>query len=156
MHRKTMTDTITQTIVVKGNTSDIFNVWANFENFPKFMKHIKSVTKTDEGRSHWVMQGPLGVKVDWDARITRLDPDRLIAWDSLDSDLKTSGQVSFNPLNDGETEISVILRYDPPAGLAGEVVAELFGNPEGRLLEDLRNFKEFIESTPSRIHTGRS
>lgn len=150
-----MPDIITQSITVKGNVSDVFNVWANFENFPKFMKHIKSVTKTGEGRSHWVMQGPLGVKLEWDAQITRLDRDRRIAWNSVSSNLITSGQVSFNPLSESETEITVILHYEPPAGPAGEVAVELFGNPEGRLLEDLRNFKAFIERTPERIRAGR-
>ena len=147
-----MSEQIVKSIIVKGNVSDIYNIWANFENFPKFMKHIKSVTKTGDNTSHWIMRGPLGVKIEWDANTTRLEENGRIAWNSIDSEAKTSGQVTFNALAEGETEVTVMLHYAPPAGLAGEVVAELFGNLEGRLLEDLRNFKEFVENTPARIH----
>ncbi|MEZ4633465.1 MAG: hypothetical protein R2856_00525 [Caldilineaceae bacterium] len=53
--------------------------------------------------------------------------------------------MTFNSLPNEQTEVTVTMQYVPPAGLAGEVVAELFGNPEGKLTEDLRNFKKFIE-----------
>jgi uncharacterized membrane protein len=46
----------------------------------------------------------------------------------------------------------VTLHYDPPAGMVGEAVAQLFGNPEKRLTEDLRRFKQYVESTSARIH----
>jgi uncharacterized membrane protein len=151
-----MADSITKSLIVKGNISDVYNIWANFENFSKFMKHIKSVTKQGRDASHWVMQGPLGVKIEWDAKITRMEDNRRIAWNSVDSDTKTSGQVTFQRLSDGETQITVMLHYDPPAGLTGEVLAELFGDPEGRLTEDLQNFKTYVESTSERIHAGRT
>jgi len=148
-----MADPITQSIIVKGSASDLYQVWKNFEAFPRFMQNIKSVTKTDERTSHWVMEGPLGTTIEWDAETTRLDENQRIAWNSKDlSAVKTSGQVTFVELTPAETEITVTLTYDPPAGLAGEVAAQLFGNPEGRLRDDLRRFKEFIETTPQRIH----
>lgn len=147
-----MSDPISRSIIVKGNVSDVYSLWANFENFPIFMKHIKSVTKTGERESHWVMQGPLGATIEWDAETTRLDENQRIAWSSTDGDIKTSGQVTFAELTQGETEITVTLHYVPPAGTAGELAAELFGNPEGMLIEDLRRFKEHVEGTQQRIH----
>ena len=143
---------VTTTITVLGALPDIYKFWANFENFPKFMEHIKSVKKTGDRTSHWVMQGPLGVDVSWDAETTRLDENERIAWNSKDnSALKTSGQVIFTALGENETQIAVTLHYDPPAGAAGEAVAQLLANPEKRLNEDLRRFKEFIETTSVRI-----
>lgn len=94
-----MTDRITKSIIVQGNINDIYQLWANFENFPRFMENIESVTKTGNGLSHWVMAGPLGQKVEWDAETTRLEENKRIAWNSKDnSDLTTSGQVTFNQL----------------------------------------------------------
>lgn len=136
---------VTKNIIVKASVDKAYEIWSNFENFPKFMQHIRSVYKTGDDLSHWVMEGPMGTKIEWNARTTRLDPNKRIGWNSIDGDIKTSGQVTFNSLPDQQTEVTVTLQYVPPAGLAGEVVAEIFGNPEGKLTEDLRNFKKFIE-----------
>jgi len=146
-----MPEKITQEIIVKADPQDAFNAWANFENFPKFMRYIKAVVMIDERTSHWVMEGPLGRRVEWDAETTTMEPFSRIAWNSKQlSDMKTSGQVTFSPLSHGETQITVTLHYDPPAGWAGDVIAELFGNPEGKLNADLRNFKAYIEGMPER------
>jgi uncharacterized membrane protein len=137
---------VTKSIIVKGETADIFKIWANFENFPRFMQHIKSVKKSGEEMSHWIMEGPLGTRIEWDAKVTRYEENKRIGWSSIRGDIKTSGQVTFNSLPSNETEVTVTLQYVPPVGLAGEVIAELFDNPERKLEEDLRNFKRFIEN----------
>jgi uncharacterized membrane protein len=140
---------VTRNIIVKGSSADVYRVWANFENFPRFMQHIKSVRKTGSDTSHWVMEGPMGTQIEWDARTTRTDENKRIAWSSIQGDIKTSGQVTFNSLPDSQTEVTVMLQYIPPAGMAGAAVAELFGNPDGKLEEDLRNFKRFMEGRSS-------
>lgn len=148
-----MAEAMTKTIIVKGSVDDIFNVWANFENFPLFMEHLKSVRRLDERLSHWVMEGPLGTKVEWDAETTRFEPNTRIGWNSKDnSAITTSGQVTFRELGPNETEVTVTMRYDPPAGALGEVLAQVFANPEKRVTEDLRRFKEYIEHTSRRMH----
>src|SRR5262249_21657828 len=104
------------------------------------------VKKTGEKTSHWVMRGPLGSDLEWDAETTRSEPDTRIAWHSReDSEVRTSGQVTFNELGPEETEITVVLHYVPPAGAGGELVAQLFANPGHALEEDLRRFKAFAE-----------
>jgi uncharacterized membrane protein len=149
-----MADPFTRSIVVLANVADVYRIWANFENFPRFMKYIKSVTLTGPRTSHWVMAGPLGVDIEWDAVTTRLDENERVAWNSIKgSDVKTSGQVTFRELGPNETEVAVTLQYDPPAGAAGEAVAELFANPDKRVQDDLEHFKEHVESTSRRIHT---
>jgi len=149
-----MADPFTRSITVLANVADVYRIWANFENFPRFMKYIKSVTLTGERTSHWVAAGPLGVDIEWDAETTLLDENERVAWNSIKgSEVKTSGQVTFRELGPNETEVTVTLQYDPPAGVAGEAVAELFANPEKRVQNDLEHFKEHVESTSKRIHT---
>ena len=146
-----MADQFTKEIIVKSPVADAYAAWANFENFPYFMKYIKSVRKTGDRTSHWVMNGPLGKDVEWDAETTTLDPNRRIAWNSRDNgDITTSGQVVFKELGTDQTHITVTLQYVPPAGKLGEVVARIFSNPEAQLEEDLANFKEYIEGHRSR------
>lgn len=146
-----MQDGVVKNIIVKGDLAEVYNAWANFENFPRFMSHIESVTKTSERTSHWKMAGPLGIAIEWDAETTRLEENKRIAWNSTEGHIKTSGQVTFNALPSNQVEVTVMLKYVPPAGLAGDVVAQLFGDPEGKLEEDLRNFKAYIEGMTTRL-----
>jgi uncharacterized membrane protein len=147
-----MAEQITRTIIVKATPEHAYQVWENFENFPMFMKWIKSVQKTGNGASHWEMQGPLGKTIDWDAETTRKDPNKRIGWSTKDrsGDLTTSGQVTFNGLPQGETEITVLMQYVPKAGAVGDLVAKILGDPEKKLEEDLSNFKSYIEGAPAK------
>jgi uncharacterized membrane protein len=150
-----MADQVTKSIIVKADAAEVFNIWANFENFPHFMKYIKSIQKTGDRTSHWVMEGPLGKDLEWDAETTKLETNKRIGWNSRDGgDIKTSGQVTFNQLPQGQTEITVTLQYVPPAGAIGEFIANLFSDPEKRLDEDLANFKSYVEGTHSRTATA--
>jgi uncharacterized membrane protein len=146
-----MADPITKSITVKADVATAYNLWANFENFPHFMKYIKSVTKLGPNMSRWQMEGPLGKDVEWTAETTRMEPNRRIGWNTKDnaSTVTTSGEVVFTPLADFQTEITVTLKYDPPAGAVGEAVAKIFSNPSGRLDEDLKNFKNYVEGRPT-------
>ncbi len=141
-----MSTKLTDAIIVKGNIREIYKLWANFENFPHFMKNIKSVTKTGDGTSHWVMAGPMGKDLEWDAQITELLPPKRIAWNSVDGNIKTSGEVTFNQLNHDETQITVLMQYSPPAGVWGDVASQLIADPDKRLDDDLRDFKKFAET----------
>jgi uncharacterized membrane protein len=92
------------------------------------------------------MEGPLGKDVEWDARVTRREPNKRIAWTSSeDSEVRTSGQVTFNELDPRQTEITVTMQYVAPAGAAGEAVAKLVSDPAARLDEDMRGFKAYAE-----------
>jgi uncharacterized membrane protein len=146
-----MADQFTKEIIVKAPVAEAYNAWANFENFPRFMKYIKSVRKTGDRTSHWVMDGPLGKEIEWDADTTTLEPNKRIAWNSRDNgDITTSGQVTFKELGQGETHITVTLQYVPPAGKIGQAVAKIFSDPEEQLEEDLHNFKTYIEGSHTR------
>jgi uncharacterized membrane protein len=150
-----MTEQVTRTIIVKADAEKAFDVWANFENFPRFMDHVKSVRMTGPKTSHWEVEGPLGKTVEWNAETTTMDANKRIGWstkDNQDTDVTTSGQVSFNSLPHGETEVTVTLQYKPQAGVAGNLVAKLLANPEKQLEEDLKNFKKYVEGMQERIN----
>jgi uncharacterized membrane protein len=147
----TMSNQVTESIIVQGSVDHIYNLWADFENFPNFMKDIKSIKKTGNRTSHWVIEGPHQTMVEWTAEMTRLEPNKRIAWSSTGGDIKTSGQVTFATLPQGETEITVTLHYAPSADLASNVATELFSDIEDRLIRDLRNFKAYAEGMKDRI-----
>jgi uncharacterized membrane protein len=88
--------TVQKSINVDASPDVLFGLWANFENFPKFMKNVREVRVESALRSHWVVSGPAGVPVEWDAEITDVIPDKLIAWQSVDgSTVANEGFVRF-------------------------------------------------------------
>jgi uncharacterized membrane protein len=139
---------VEQAVTINRPQEEIYRFWRNFENLPRFMDHLESVRVLDEQRSHWAAKGPAGTRVEWDAEIHNELPNELIAWRSLPgSEVDHAGSVHFDPLPGGGTEVRVILRYDPPGGRAGAVVARLFGeDPASQVAEDLRRFKQVMEA----------
>jgi uncharacterized membrane protein len=140
-----MPNQTTRSVQVKGDVADVFAAWADLEGFPKFMDRLRSVTRTGPSTTHWVAEGPLGVDVEWDAETTTFEPGKRIAWNSHHgSDVRTSGQVTFNELAGGLTEVTVTLQHatETLKGKAGY----LFANLDGMLDEALRRFKAQVES----------
>jgi uncharacterized membrane protein len=140
---------IKETLVVSSAPEEVYRYWRNFENLPRFLRYVESVRSTEGNRTHWVARGPLNVPVEWDAEITRDEPNQSIAWRSLPgSEVDTEGSVRFGraPGKRG-TFVQVEMRYDPPAGRVGATVAWFFGrSAEQEIREDLRHFKQIIET----------
>jgi len=128
---------------------ELFQFWRNFENLPRFMHHLKSVTCQGATRSHWIARGPADIDVEWDAEIINEEPNRLISWRTVgDADVDSAGTVLFVPAADAHgTRVHVNLDYIPPAGRVGKVIAKLFGEePEQLIRDDLRRFKQLMET----------
>jgi len=139
---------VTRSILVLRPTEQLYRYWRNFENLPRIMRHLESVELTSSNRSRWVARGPLGVKFEWEAEIISEKENELIAWRSLEgSAVDTAGSVHFVPARNGQaTEVKVVLKYNPPAGKVGAVIARLLGDaPEQQIEEDLRTFKWVME-----------
>jgi uncharacterized membrane protein len=134
--------------VVNRMPDDVYRFWRNFENLPRFMKHLESVEDLGDGRSRWTAKGPAGTSVDWEATIVADVPGEVITWRSLEnSDVDNAGAVRFEraPGNRG-TIVKVNIQYNPPAGVIGAAVAKLFGEEPGQQLnDDLRRFKQVLE-----------
>lgn len=134
-------------VFVERSADELYRFWHNFENLPRFMKHVESVRVLDDLHSHWAIRGPAGVPVEWDAVIVNEVIDELIAWRSLPgAAIPNAGSVAFIPVGFG-TEVRVILEYAPPAGQLGLTIAKLFGTEPEKLLEDdIYRFKTLLET----------
>lgn len=133
-------------IIVQQPAMELWRFWRNFENLPRIMKHLDTVTVRDSIHSHWVAKGPAGT-VEWDAEIHNEMPGELIAWRSLGGDIRHAGSVRFREGSHGRgTEVIVELLYEPPGGKLGVALAKLVGDEPGQQIEDdLRRFKEVME-----------
>jgi uncharacterized membrane protein len=135
-------------ITVGRPVEEVYGFWRDFENLPRFMKHLESVTVTGENRSHWVAHAPAGQSVEWDAEMIEDRPNELIAWRSLHgSDVFNVGSVYFQPAPAGRgTEVRVEIFYHPPFGKLASKIAMLWRQePRQQIADDLRRFKQVLE-----------
>ena len=140
---------VERSFTIQKPASELFAFWRDFENLPRIMQHLESVTVQDSTHSHWVAKAPFGKTAAWDAEIINEVPDELIAWKSTENaDVPNTGSVSFKTAPAGRgTVVKVNLEYNPPAGLLGAAVAKLFGEePKQQVGDDLRRFKSLMEA----------
>jgi uncharacterized membrane protein len=138
-----------RSVTVRKSPEEVYAFWHDFENLPRFMRHLESVTVTAEGRSHWVAKAPAGKTVEWDAVTVEDVPNERIAWRSVEgSDVRNAGTVEFAPAPGGRgTEVRVTLEYDPPFGKLGSKVAMLWREEPGQQVQDdLRHLKQVLET----------
>ena len=136
-------------VAVNRSPEECYQFWRNFENLPRFMEHLESVTNLGDQRSHWKAAAPGGASVEWDAELTVDQPGRLLAWRSVDNaDVDSAGTVSFEPAAGGRgTILRVEMLYKPPGGKPAAMLAKLSGRDPAQMIgEELRRFKWLIET----------
>lgn len=139
---------IEKTINIEAPVEEVFDLWSHHEKFPQFMSRVREVKRIDDRKYHWVVAGPAGVSVEWDAEITKLVPNQVIAFRSLPgAAIEQKGLIHFTPTSDGDTCVDIKMSYNPPAGALGHLIAVLFGaDPKKEMDEDLMRMKSFIET----------
>jgi uncharacterized membrane protein len=143
-----MTTTIEQSIEVEVPIRTAYDQWTQFEEFPRFMEGVESVTQLDDAHVHWVADIG-GVTREWDAEITEQHPDERVAWKATRG-TQNSGVVTFHRLSPESTRVMLQLEFDPE-GIV-EQVGDKLGFVERRATKDLERFKQFIEDRS--VETG--
>jgi uncharacterized membrane protein len=155
---------VAQAVTINRSPEELYKFWRNFQNLPRFMKHLESVEVgratrqtgsgvreeiTGDKYSHWIAKAPAGMRVEWDAEIIEDRPNEMIAWRSLEgADVDHMGSVRFERAPSGRgTIVRVRLQYSPPTGVIGASVAKLFGEgPNWQVKDDLSRFKQIMET----------
>jgi len=156
------TATFTRTIAVDRSPEEAYKFWHNFDNLPKFMTYLESVRSTGNGRSHWTAKGLAGITAEWDAEIVRDEPNRVIAWKSVEgAAFENAGSVRFDKApGDRGTIVRVDMDFAPGGGPLSALAGKLLGKDIGmRVHHDLRNFKQVLElgevtQSDASIHPG--
>lgn len=139
-----MRNQTTKSIIISGEVPALYQAWLDFGNHPQFMEHITSVKQEGFDTYRWVRKGPLDTRLEWTTKVTRAEPNKRIAWKTVEGDLKTSGQVTFTGLPRQQVEVTLTTQTVPPDNPIDKVTTALFA--ETQLEKDLRNFKAFMEN----------
>jgi uncharacterized membrane protein len=140
---------VDKTVTINRPVAEVYSFWRRFQNLPRFMSHLQSVTERDKLHSHWVVKTAGGQTVEWDAEIIEQRENELISWRSTPgADVGNAGSVWFTPANGGlGTRVRVELMYVPPTGKLGAAVGKVFWR-EGpsEIAHDLRRLKSLLET----------
>lgn len=130
-------------VTINAPAAELYAIWRDLVRLPMLMTHLKKVEVVDDRLSRWTVPGPVG-DVSWEAELTADEPGQRIAWRSLPgADIENSGEVLFRPAPGKRgTEVIVRLRYKPPLGSTGAILARISGQePAQQLRDDLMRFK---------------
>jgi uncharacterized membrane protein len=145
--------TLQKAINVVAPVEEVFAWLTDWERWPEWMSHVQEVSARGERgvqgeRTHWVVDGPAGTTVSWDAVTTRFVPQELVAWKTVEgSPVAHSGVMRFSRNEDGSTRVDIQMSYNPVLGAAGHAVASaLRRDPKQQLDDDLARLKTAIET----------
>lgn len=149
-----------KTIEVRAPRARVFELWTDPTRFPEFMRHVREVRDLGGGRSRWLVRGPLGMEVGWDAEVTRAEPEERLAWRTVPGSLiQHTGFVTFRDAAGGGTQVNIHLSYNPAIGAAGHLLAQVLGaDPKAEMDEDLVRMQFLLETgrTPARAARAQS
>ena len=144
------TDLYFETSIATTRTpEECYRFWRNVENLPRFMASLESVQALDQRRFHWVAKGPAATTLEWDCEITEDRPGAALAWRTLNgAQVPNAGSVIFEPAPHGRgTIVRLSIHYSPIGGQLTSALARLLRqDPQSQVREDLRRFKQLLES----------
>jgi uncharacterized membrane protein len=139
---------VQESITIDAPIETLYALWRDPSNLPRLLPYVKRVDEIDDRRSHWVVEGPAGTSLQWDAEVINDVPLDTIGWRSLPgADVASAGSVRFRTAGEGGTEVTVTMQYAPPAGRIGAAAAWLTGHgAAGQVREALRALKQELET----------
>ncbi|MEU2826417.1 SRPBCC family protein [Streptomyces bacillaris] len=134
---------VEESIEVEVPISAAYNQWTQFESFPQFMEGVERIEQRTQTLTHRKTK-IAGVEREFDAEITEQIPDERVAWTSVGGEAKQAGVVTFHYIDDNTTKVMLQLDYDPES--LAETVGDKLGFVKRQATDDLKRFKQFIES----------
>ena len=141
---------VRMSFTVRQPVERVFGFCRDFENYPRFVGALRSVSDFGDGRSHWCASTPAGDTIEWNAVTTKYLPNRAIAWETTPtSPVRSTGSLRFRP-EEGSTCVEVMLTYelatDSPIK---DALAALAAPSRRALLEaDVRRLAHYLDTAP--------
>ena len=138
---------VRRTGTILKSPEEVYGLWRDPVALKAIFEGLADVTVIDENRLHWAMKGPLGTSLAFDTIYVDARPGERLRWRSLaGAPLLTGGSLTFRPTPNRGTEVTLVLQFAAPGGLAGTKAASLLeAVPRGIELQVLRNLKCLAE-----------
>jgi uncharacterized membrane protein len=129
---------VERSIDVDVPLSTAYNLWTQFEQFPRFMEGVEQVEQYNDANLYWRVR-QAGTTREFHAEIVEQRPEERVAWRSSEGAMH-AGEVTFHRLADGRTHIRVRIEEEPDGD--GEAMRAL----DRRVGSDLERFKAMVEA----------
>jgi uncharacterized membrane protein len=131
-----------ETVDIHAPVSVVYNTWTKFEDFPKFLSNVESITQVSDTLTEWKVKVG-GVEREFEAQITEQHPDERVAWNSTGGEVDHAGVITFHRIDDDTSRATVQLDWEP-SGLMEHLGAAL-GVDNHAIKSQLEKFKDFVE-----------
>lgn len=131
-------ESVEKFIVVNAPVGSAYQLWTDFENFPKFMKTLREVRRVDEKR-YYLRAEREGKESEMVVEMSLQIPERRVAWRTISGE-QSSGAVSFESEAGGGTKIHFKMLFDSDGGRTNATALS------ERLELHLENFKKLVET----------
>lgn len=75
-------DNYEESMVINQDIDTVYEIWREFEKFPKFMKNVTSVVRKNNNLIQWVAEGPFDIKIERGTKIVEQEENSKISWSS--------------------------------------------------------------------------
>ncbi len=131
--------------LIHADSQELYEIWRDVENAPRWQEQIARVARTGEKTSHWVMRS--GDKtIEWDSEILTDEPGHRIAWRSIGGESDNAGEVIFELSAGGRATMVTVLQEFRLGKLATAWETIVGRNPKQAVIENLRHFKALAET----------
>ncbi|WP_036479957.1 SRPBCC family protein [Myxosarcina sp. GI1] len=140
-----MTDWLEHTVQVEVDVpiEEVWGMWSDLEQMPRWMKWIDSVTILEDNPelSRWKLASG-GFNFTWLSRILQVVPEQIIEWESVDG-LPNRGAIRFYDRH-GKSIVKMTFSYAIP-GILGRLMDNWFLGDivKSTVQADLERFKEY-------------
>jgi uncharacterized membrane protein len=134
-------------VTIRRPVETVFHFYHDFRNLPRFLGDLMAIKQTGPATWRWIVQGPMGIRVAWTARVAEERTNEFIKYEALPlPGLKTTWAIYFSPASEaGSTEVREVMQT--PLGRLGQAGLALIGKPPaGEVPANLRRLKEVMET----------
>src|SRR5260370_3608320 len=139
-------NTIEASVTIQRPVEEVFRFYRDLKNLPGFLGDVMDIEQICPATSRWVIQGPLGIRVNWTMKVTEVRTNALIRYETVTSPLlRTYWEIHFAPGSEaGETEVREVMKV--PLGRLGRAALALLGKfPAEEVAANLHRLKQVME-----------
>lgn len=133
---------------VACSIKEVYDLWNNLENVPRWMPLVKSVKRMPGDEELWQWRFGLGFPLiaEWVSCVNQRIPLQLIAWESV-SGLPNQGRAEFFSCDRG-CRLRLTLSFELPGGILGALLEKIGLDRwlEENLADSLSRFQAQIEN----------
>lgn len=129
-----------QSIEVYGSLRAVYRQWTQFDTYRFFMDGVRSVTRTGEGVTHWVVDDDWG-KREFDAATSEDEANHRVTWTAADGPT-FAGAVTVYPIDERTSRVRLQTEIEGDRGDTGPTRPGEGRQPE----RDLDRFKRYVEA----------